>query len=65
MRPLRVGYARCTMDDQDLDAQRQALHRLGVSARRTYVDHRPTGTSRRRPGPREALAACRQATPWW
>ena len=59
MRPLRVGYARCSTDGQDLDAQRQALHRLGVSARRTYVDHGLTGANRERPGLREALAACR------
>jgi len=59
MRPLRVGYARCSTDGQDLDAQRQALRRLGVSARRTYVDHGLTGTNRERPGLREALAACR------
>lgn len=29
-------------------------------ARRVYVDHGLTGTSRDRPGPREALAACRE-----
>jgi len=59
MRSLRVGYARCSTDGQDLDAQRQALRRLGVSARRTYVDHGLTGANRERPGLREALAACR------
>ncbi len=31
----------------------------GVGARRIYVDHGLTGTSRERPGLREALAACR------
>ena len=64
MRPLRAGYARCSTDGQDLDAQRQALRRLGVSARRTYVDHGLTGTSREprgcvRPSPRAG-----PATPW-
>ena len=29
-----------------------------------YVDHGMTGTNRERPGLREALAACRPATPW-
>jgi DNA invertase Pin-like site-specific DNA recombinase len=32
---------------------------------RIYVDHELTGTNRERPGLREALAACRAATPWW
>ena len=32
---------------------------LGVEAERIYVDHCLTGTSRERPGLREALAACR------
>ncbi len=32
---------------------------LGVDAERIYVDHGLTGTSRVRPGLREALAACR------
>jgi len=29
MRSLRVGYARCSNDGQDLDAQRQALAASG------------------------------------
>ncbi len=32
---------------------------MGVSAARIYVDHGLTGTTRERPGLREALAACR------
>ena len=54
-----VGYARCSTDQQDLTAQRDALHGLGVEADRLYVDHGLTGTNRERPGLREALAACR------
>jgi DNA invertase Pin-like site-specific DNA recombinase len=54
-----IGYARVSTDEQDLTAQRDALHALGVAAGRVYVDHGLTGTNRARPGLREALAACR------
>jgi DNA invertase Pin-like site-specific DNA recombinase len=59
MSALLVGYARCSTDQQDLTAQRNALRGLGVEAERIYVDHGLTGTNRERPGLREALAACR------
>jgi DNA invertase Pin-like site-specific DNA recombinase len=59
MSKLLVGYARCSTDDQDLTAQRDALVGLGVTPKRIYVDHGLTGTNRARPGLREALAACR------
>jgi DNA invertase Pin-like site-specific DNA recombinase len=59
MSALLVGYARCSTDQQDLTAQRDALLGLGVAADRLYVDHGLTGTNRERPGLREALAACR------
>ena len=59
MSALLVGYARCSTDQQDLTAQRDALAGLGVEAERIYVDHGLTGTNRERPGLREALAACR------
>jgi DNA invertase Pin-like site-specific DNA recombinase len=32
---------------------------IPVAPDRIYVDHGPTGTNRGRPGPREAMAACR------
>jgi len=57
MSALLVGYARCSTDQQDLTAQRDALLGLGVEADRIYVDHGLTGTNRERPGRREALAA--------
>ena len=37
MSALLVGYARCSTDQQDLTAQRDALLSLGVEAERIYV----------------------------
>lgn len=54
-----IGYARCSTDDQDLDAQKAALGELGVTADRIYLDHGMTGTNRERPGLAQALAAVR------
>ena len=59
MSALLIGYARCSTDQQDLNAQRDALLGLGVERDRVYVDHGLTGTNRDRPGLREALAAGR------
>jgi DNA invertase Pin-like site-specific DNA recombinase len=56
---MLIGYARCSTDAQDLTAQRDALTALGVQPARIYTDNGLTGTSRARPGLREALAACR------
>lgn len=54
-----IGYARCSIDEQDLTAQRDALHSLGVETERIYLDHGLTGTNRKRPGLDQALAAVR------
>ena len=54
-----VGYARCSLDSQDLTAQRQRLRELGVCEDRIYLDHGLTGTTRTRPGLDQALAAVR------
>ena len=54
-----IGYARCSTDRQDLDAQRQALLALGVAEDRIYTDHGLTGTTRARPVD-QALAAVRE-----
>lgn len=59
MASLKIGYARCSTDKQDLTAQRNALLALGVSSERIYTDHGFTGTSRARPGLDQALAAVR------
>ena len=60
MTDIRIGYARCSTDRQDLTAQRKALAELGVADDRIYVDHGLTGTNRSRPGLDQALAAVRE-----
>ncbi len=60
MTETRIGYARCSTDSQDLDAQRAALTALGVAEDRIYTDHGLTGTNRERPGLAQALAAVRE-----
>jgi DNA invertase Pin-like site-specific DNA recombinase len=57
---IKIGYARCSTDKQDLTAQRQALNALGVPEERIYTDHGLTGTNRTRPGLDQALAAVRE-----
>ncbi|MCG7522782.1 recombinase family protein [Ruegeria sp. Ofav3-42] len=57
MTETRIGYARCSTDNQDLAAQQAALRDLGVSDGRIYTDHGLTGTRRERPGLAQALAA--------
>ena len=56
---IRIGYARCSTDQQDLTAQRLALVALGVASDRIYTDHGLSGTNRARPGLDQALAAVR------
>lgn len=57
---MRIGYARVSTNQQDLTAQRNGLHILGVLDEDVHVDQGFTGTTRARPGLREALAACRR-----
>ena len=59
MEAVRIGYARCSTDRQDLSAQRSALVELGVDPDRIYTDHGLTGRTRARPGLDQALAAVR------
>jgi DNA invertase Pin-like site-specific DNA recombinase len=54
-----IGYARRSTDEQDLTAQRRALHALGVPPDRVYIDHGISGTKRECPGLDQALAAVR------
>jgi len=62
---LLVGYARCSTDQQDLAAQRDALLSLGVEADRIYVDHGLTGTNRERPDSAKLWPPAEPGTPWW
>ena len=58
-RSVLIGYARVSTSGQDLAAQRDGLAALGVDDQHVHVDHGLSGTTRARPGLREALAACR------
>ncbi len=60
MNTTLIRYARCSTNDQDLTAQKQALENLGVASDRIYTDHGLTGTSRARPGLDQAIAAVRE-----
>jgi DNA invertase Pin-like site-specific DNA recombinase len=60
MKTIRIGYARCSTDRQDLSAQKQTLIMLGVAEDHIYTDHGLTGTNRARPGLDQALAAVRE-----
>ena len=55
----KIGYARCSTDEQDLEANRQILLELGVPADQVYLDHAYSGTNRARPGLDQALDAVR------
>jgi DNA invertase Pin-like site-specific DNA recombinase len=59
MTAVLIGYARCSTDKQDLEANRQILLDLGVSADQIYLDRAYSGTTRERPGLDQALAAVR------
>lgn len=60
MTEIRIGYARCSSDKQDLTAQQEALMKLGVSPERIYTDKGLTGSNQQRPGLAQALAAVRR-----
>jgi hypothetical protein len=54
----RVGYARCSTDEQDVIIQTEQLLALGVPEDRIYIDRGFSGTTRRnRGGLDQALAA--------
>jgi DNA invertase Pin-like site-specific DNA recombinase len=59
MTETRIGYARCSTNNQDLAAQQAILVELGVAPDRIYMDRGLTGTTRARPGLDQALAAVR------
>ena len=57
---MKIGYARCSTDKQDLMVQKTALIDLGVKEENIHMDHGLTGTNRDRPGLERALAASRE-----
>lgn len=60
MKNIKIGYARCSTEKQDLRAQKEILRSLGVRDDHIYTDHGLTGTNRDRPGLDQALAAVRE-----
>ncbi|MFD7159061.1 recombinase family protein [Kribbella sp. NPDC059898] len=56
---MLIGYARCSIDKQDLEANRQMLLELGVEVEHIYLDKAYSGTTRARPGLDQSLAAVR------
>jgi DNA invertase Pin-like site-specific DNA recombinase len=56
---IKIGYARCSTDQQDLEVNRLILLELGVPEDRIYLDRAYSGSDRVRPGLDQALAAVR------
>src|SRR5262244_1807882 len=56
---MLIGYARVSTHEQNLDLQRDALRKAGVSAKNLYTD-KITGTKEERPGLTEALSHLRE-----
>ena len=56
---MLIGYARVSTNEQNLDLQRDALLKAGVSAKDLYTDT-ITGTKAERPGLSQALSHLRQ-----
>ena len=60
--PFRVGYCRCSTDEQDVEIQTDQLLTLGVPRDRIFIDTGFSGTTRRnRTGLDNALAAVTSA----
>ena len=56
---MLIGYARVSTNEQNLDLQRDALRKAGVSAKNLYTD-KITGTKEERPGLEAALSHIRE-----
>jgi DNA invertase Pin-like site-specific DNA recombinase len=56
MPDLRIGYARCSTDEQDLTAQRDYLLSAGCEESAIHLDHGLSGKDRARPALDSALA---------
>ena len=59
MKAVKIGYARCSTDKQNLAVRQAALERLRVAHERIFADQRLTDTSRAQPGLDGAPAAVR------
>ena len=58
-KPLLIGYARVSTEDQNLALQRDALMGHGVEEARIYSDKASGASLQKRPGLAAALKACR------
>jgi DNA invertase Pin-like site-specific DNA recombinase len=56
---MLIGYARVSTNEQNLDLQRDALRKAGVSAKNLFTD-KITGTKEERPGLTTALSHLRE-----
>ena len=56
---MLIGYARVSTHEQNLDLQRDALKKAGVSSKNLYTD-KITGTKAERPGLEQALSHLRE-----
>jgi DNA invertase Pin-like site-specific DNA recombinase len=56
---MLIGYARVSKNEQNLNLQRDALGKAGVSARNIFTD-KITGTKQERPGLAQALSHLRE-----
>jgi DNA invertase Pin-like site-specific DNA recombinase len=56
---MKIGYARVSTDEQNLDLQRDALRKAGVAAKDMYTD-KVTGVKAERPGLTLALSHLRE-----
>jgi DNA invertase Pin-like site-specific DNA recombinase len=57
--PMLIGYARVSTNEQNLDLQRDALRKAGVTAKHIFTD-KITGTKAERPGLTDALSHLRE-----
>ena len=60
MNGIKIGYARCSTDDQDVEVQRLALLEEGIEPKDIYSDSGFSGARRARPGLDRALGALRK-----
>ena len=56
---MLIGYARVSTNEQNLDLQRDALKKAGVSSKNVFTD-KITGTKSERPGLEQALTHLRE-----